>query len=76
MSDATFRTHPLVHGEAMLFERVCGPEAGGAERAGVAHQLVACLDVMLQVPLVLRLEVALVAHEPDTLAKGVSSLYC
>jgi len=39
-------------------------EGGGAERAGVAHVLVGGEDVLPQVPLLLRLKAALVAHEP------------
>jgi hypothetical protein len=39
-------------------------EGGGAERAGVAYVLVGGEDVLPQVPLLLRLKAALVAHEP------------
>jgi hypothetical protein len=39
-------------------------EGGGAERAGVAHVLVGGEDVLPQIPLLLRLKAALVAHEP------------
>lgn len=58
---------PLVDGEAMLFETVRRLEAGRAERAGVAHKLMAGLDVVAQISLLLRLKTALVTQEPEPL---------